>query len=192
MLSGIFRFQYQQLAWLFNSLFGLTANETSNCHIVTTTPVTSGFPSPRAKDAGKVNLLHIRKLWPSHVYDLNPSRPSQMPDMSLTAFKKKTSRICVLRLRWFNEQRYNSVSDPDSNVHVAHMGPTWVLAAPGGPHKPYYQGTLPQCLIINTPTPLHAYNWAIHHLCLPLVITGSGAAITSQPDFLNSSSCGLL
>ena len=23
---------------------------------------------------------------------------------------------------------------PDSNVHVAHMGPTWVLSAPGGPH----------------------------------------------------------
>ena len=23
---------------------------------------------------------------------------------------------------------------PDSKVHVAHMGPTWVLSAPGGPH----------------------------------------------------------
>ena len=23
---------------------------------------------------------------------------------------------------------------PDSNVHVAHMGPTWILSAPGGPH----------------------------------------------------------
>ena len=23
---------------------------------------------------------------------------------------------------------------PDSNFHGAHMGPTWVLAAPGGPH----------------------------------------------------------
>ena len=22
----------------------------------------------------------------------------------------------------------------DSKVHVAHMGPTWVLSAPGGPH----------------------------------------------------------
>ena len=23
---------------------------------------------------------------------------------------------------------------PDSKVHVANMGPTWVLSAPGGPH----------------------------------------------------------
>ena len=23
---------------------------------------------------------------------------------------------------------------PDSKVHVAHVGPTWVLLAPGGPH----------------------------------------------------------
>ena len=23
---------------------------------------------------------------------------------------------------------------PDSNFHGAHMGPTWVLSAPGGPH----------------------------------------------------------
>ena len=23
---------------------------------------------------------------------------------------------------------------PDSKVHVANMGPTWVLPAPGGPH----------------------------------------------------------
>ena len=23
---------------------------------------------------------------------------------------------------------------PDSNFHVAHMGPTWVLSVPGGPH----------------------------------------------------------
>ena len=30
--------------------------------------------------------------------------------------------------------------NPDSNVHVAYMGPTWVLSAPGGPHEPCYQG----------------------------------------------------
>ena len=23
---------------------------------------------------------------------------------------------------------------PDSKFHVAHMGPTWILTAPGGPH----------------------------------------------------------
>ena len=26
------------------------------------------------------------------------------------------------------------VNSLDSNVHVAHVGPTWVLSAPGGPH----------------------------------------------------------
>ena len=35
-----------------------------------------------------------------------------------------------------------SPSCPDSNVHGANMGPTWVLSAPGGPHvdEPCYQG----------------------------------------------------
>ena len=28
----------------------------------------------------------------------------------------------------------HSIGYPDSKVHVAHMGPTWVLSAPGGPH----------------------------------------------------------
>ena len=27
-----------------------------------------------------------------------------------------------------------SLSDPDSKIHGANMGPTWVLSAPGGPH----------------------------------------------------------
>ena len=31
--------------------------------------------------------------------------------------------------------RVHRINDiPDSNFHVAHMGPTWVLSAPGGPH----------------------------------------------------------
>ena len=30
--------------------------------------------------------------------------------------------------------------DPDSKVHEANMGPTWVLSAPDGPHEPCYQG----------------------------------------------------
>ena len=33
---------------------------------------------------------------------------------------------------------------PDSKIHVANIGPTWVLSAPGGPHvgpnEPCYQG----------------------------------------------------
>ena len=35
--------------------------------------------------------------------------------------------------------------DPDSKIHGANMGPTWVLSAPDGPHvgprEPCYQGT---------------------------------------------------
>ena len=31
---------------------------------------------------------------------------------------------------------------PDSEVHGANMGPTWVLSVPDGPHKPCYQGGL--------------------------------------------------
>ena len=30
--------------------------------------------------------------------------------------------------------------NPDSKVHGANMGPTWVLSAPDGPHEPCYQG----------------------------------------------------
>ena len=34
------------------------------------------------------------------------------------------------------ERHYNVVqyNNPDSKVHVAHMGPTWVLSTPGRPH----------------------------------------------------------
>ena len=39
---------------------------------------------------------------------------------------------------------YMHCNIPDSKVHGANMGPTWVLSAPGGPHvgahKPCYQG----------------------------------------------------
>ena len=32
------------------------------------------------------------------------------------------------------------LNSPDSKVHGANMGPTWVLSAPDGPHEPCYQG----------------------------------------------------
>ena len=34
-----------------------------------------------------------------------------------------------------------SFTNPDSKVHGANMGPTWVLSAPDGPHEPCYQGS---------------------------------------------------
>ena len=33
-------------------------------------------------------------------------------------------------------------SAPNSKVHGAYMGPTWVLSAPDGPHEPCYQGRI--------------------------------------------------
>ena len=43
--------------------------------------------------------------------------------------KKKNSYIHQTRLRFFN-----MIGFPNSKVHGANMGPTWVLLAPGGPH----------------------------------------------------------
>ena len=48
------------------------------------------------------------------------------------------------------ESKYNNlhlswpqcVNTPDSKVHGANMGPTWVLLAPCWPHEPCYQGPL--------------------------------------------------
>ena len=34
----------------------------------------------------------------------------------------------------YNHKMNHLGSNPDSKVHAAHMGPTWVLSAPGGPH----------------------------------------------------------
>ena len=40
---------------------------------------------------------------------------------------------------------FKRLAIPDSKFHMAHMGPTWVLSAPGrpscGPHEPCYQGS---------------------------------------------------
>ena len=42
---------------------------------------------------------------------------------------------CQTDAIWFNDDDLPYLqSFPDSKVHVALMGPTWVLSAPGGPH----------------------------------------------------------
>ena len=41
----------------------------------------------------------------------------------------------VLRWKWWHSDREVILKDiPDSKVHGANMGPTWVLSAPDGPH----------------------------------------------------------
>ena len=43
--------------------------------------------------------------------------------------------IMTVKSFWHTERVNCSLNDnPDSKVHVAHMGPTWVLSTPGGPH----------------------------------------------------------
>ena len=49
---------------------------------------------------------------------------------------------------------------PDSKVHGANMGPTWVLSAPDGPHELCYQGirvTLPMQIKVHIPNDKHQY-----------------------------------
>ena len=48
------------------------------------------------------------------------------------------------------------ITNQDSKVHVAHMGPTWVLSAPDGPHVG------PMNLAIREP--LHNTLW---HIAIP-------------------------
>ena len=45
----------------------------------------------------------------------------------INIWKKKWQTISPIRLEF-------RISIPDSMVHMAYMGPTWVLAAPGGPY----------------------------------------------------------
>ena len=40
----------------------------------------------------------------------------------------------MYRKRVFIVKQHHGVTFPDSKVHGANMGPTWVLSAPGGPH----------------------------------------------------------
>ena len=42
-----------------------------------------------------------------------------------------------LSCRWV---RLEFIACPDSKVHGAYLGPTWVLSAPCWPHEPCYQG----------------------------------------------------
>ena len=78
-------------------------------------------------------------------------------------------QCAVLRFRFiFQEIICDTI--PDSKVHGANMGPTWVLSAPDGPHvsphEPCYQGCLvPQLLATDQRTmsryPMASITWSI-------------------------------
>ena len=40
----------------------------------------------------------------------------------------------LLKLYWQNWNHLTWLNNPDSKVHMANMGLTWVLSAPGGSH----------------------------------------------------------
>ena len=67
------------------------------------------------------NLKHQRNIKSPH-YWLCEGNPQVTWVFSLT----KASNAIVSRLLCYH--------DPDSKVHGAYMGPTWVLSAPGGPN----------------------------------------------------------
>ena len=57
-------------------------------------------------------------------------------------------------------------TDPDSKVHGANMGPTWVLSAPDRPHEPYYQGKHVTSSKLVSVSSLNPAKWgipALHH-----------------------------
>ena len=59
----------------------------------------------------------------------------------------KRGHMCLLQdkdhlfIRRGSHYKDTDGTNPDSKVHGDNMGPTWVLLAPDGPHKPCYQGT---------------------------------------------------
>ena len=83
------------------------------------------------------NLFHAPKSYECHFitiheFKLEPSS-RQCPAFSIWA-KMLSYRLTVTactRNWYFHFHAYNF---PDSKVHGANMGPTWVLSAPDGPH----------------------------------------------------------
>ena len=42
------------------------------------------------------------------------------------------SRKCITK-PYLSQQNYDN-ANPDNNIHMPNMGPTWILSAPDGPH----------------------------------------------------------
>ena len=59
---------------------------------------------------------------------------------------------------------------PDSKVHVAHMGPTWVLSAPGGPPGGPHVGPM--------------------NLAIRVTMVSGGRTLTAKSDIHSSEFCG--
>ena len=65
--------------------------------------------------------------------------------MSSNVFKLGDGLVLVWVMTWCCWRQALDeplMTHPDSKIHGANMGPTWVLSAPDGPHEPCYQGIL--------------------------------------------------
>ena len=80
---------------------------------------------------------------------------------------------------------------PDSKVHGANMGPTWVLSAPDGPHEPCYQGcwsrfmnpcgSTSHCDLTERKTPATEYQVSCHHKITDSYIHASWLDFLTRP-----------
>ena len=71
-----------------------------------------------------------------------------MQDIGLVTPNPGVMEISIELLSSSNSVRLKSTC-PDSKVHGANMGPTWLLSAPDGPHVPCHQGVKNNVLIID-------------------------------------------
>ena len=90
-----------------------------------------------------IELPSISELRTVHMYQQGPlSLSAVVPRSHRTAISLRSAKLArspliVVGSLWGLIERCGSAvnrSNPDSKVHVAHMGPTWVLSAPGRPH----------------------------------------------------------
>ena len=92
------------------------------------------------------NFTEICSWWPNQQYaiiglanDLAPTRDYFWPDILNVTLKYPAGEI-LQHTDIRAKQSPVTCIFPDSKVHGANMGPTWVLSAPGGPHEPCYLG----------------------------------------------------
>ena len=87
----------------------------------------------------KVRLSHVRFLWPTGRYAWYKVRVDTMRTGSAGTDENYDQFLLVDPRVWVPVRPLGAEiglihDDPDSKVHVAKMGPTWVLSAPDRPH----------------------------------------------------------
>ena len=79
----------------------------------------------------KKNLLRLKhileKIYPTNIFNSSGS-------LARDHFNIKNRLLYVWFFSTIETKRYHDRVIPDSKIHEANMGPTWVLSAPDGPH----------------------------------------------------------